>query len=165
MGNCMSNHTPFSNSLETLVDPDIPSSSILCPTTTHIIVHRAGELYGHLPGQSPPPNLWLFEYRLNLGPVCIGQHVVLHLRAEDYGICKESMWTPPGLLVDSTRTPCGLHQDSLWTPHGLHLECMEYMRSPQGVQVESTWSPGGIYGIYRESTGSPQLPVGECNLQ
>jgi hypothetical protein len=83
MGNCMSNHTPFSNSLETLVDPDIPSSSILCPTTTHIIVHRAGELFGHLPGESPPPNLWLFEYRLNLGPVCIGQHVVLHLRAED----------------------------------------------------------------------------------
>jgi hypothetical protein len=84
MGNCMSTHTPsLSDSLETLVGPDTPNSGILCPTTTHIIVHRAGESFDHLPGESPPSNLWLFEYCLNLGPVCIGQHVILHLRAED----------------------------------------------------------------------------------
>src|ERR1700738_706910 len=84
MGNCTSNHNPSSPSLDTLVDLDMPSPHTLNHATTHIIVHSADTLFGHpLPNESPLQDIWLFEYSLNLGPICLGQHVVLHLRAED----------------------------------------------------------------------------------
>jgi hypothetical protein len=80
----------------------------------------------------------------------------------------ESTWNIQGAQVDSTRTPCGVHLRSIWNIWNI-----------QGVHKESRWSPGGIYGIYKEfrrspqgvhkdfveSTWSPRLPVGECNLQ
>ena len=76
MGNCVSTqpHTPFTR--PSLSDGHDTSSSpsygpvtfiITCPSLT--------------PFQYPP--LWLFECRLNLGPVCLGQQVALYHRAED----------------------------------------------------------------------------------
>jgi hypothetical protein len=57
----------------------LPPHTNACPhnphPATHIVAHRAGN--------SSPPNHWLFEYRMNLGPVTLGQKVVLHRRAAD----------------------------------------------------------------------------------
>ena len=65
MGNCIS--------------APLPSCTNTCSPnphpTTHIVAHQAGN--------SPPPIHWLFEYRMNPGPVTLGQKVVLHKRAAD----------------------------------------------------------------------------------
>ena len=48
----------------------------------------------------------------------------------------DSMWTPPGLQVDSIwKRPQStilykIHLDSIWTPYG--------------IQMESKWTPGGL---------------------
>ena len=55
-----------------------------------------------------------------------------------------------------------LHKESLKSPQGV-LE--ESIGSPCEVLVESKRNPGGIYGVHKDSTGTPQLCVEECNLQ
>src|SRR6266481_5315178 len=51
----------------------------------------------------------------------------------------KSIWTPPGVHVDSTWTPCifhVLHMDSIWTPPGLHMD--------------STWTPCIFHGLHMD---------------
>ena len=80
MGNCVSTqpHSHFTSPDFNTVDPPThgaPSPPPYCPITL-IMVHSPP-----IPVDYPPT--WLFEYRLNLGPIAIGQRVELHLRAED----------------------------------------------------------------------------------
>ena len=80
MGNCTStkSHSHFTSpSIVTIGLPTHGSSSSppYCPITL-IVVHSPP-----IPINYPPT--WLFEYRLNLGPITIGQRVELHLRVED----------------------------------------------------------------------------------
>jgi hypothetical protein len=82
MGNCASAqpYTPSTKPKPPNIpgSPSRPNPSDPLPyyPLTYIVAHRA---------PSPPdcPPLWFFEYRLNMGPVCPGQRVSLHLRSED----------------------------------------------------------------------------------
>ena len=67
MGSCISAPLPHCDR----TSPNVPNPHSI----THIVAHWAGN--------SSPPNHWLFEYRMNLGPVTLGQKVVLHRRAAD----------------------------------------------------------------------------------
>jgi hypothetical protein len=59
----------------------------------------------------------------------------------------------------------GVHVESTWSPHGIYGIYKESTRSPGGVQVEYMEYTRSLEGVHMESTWSPQLPVGECNLQ
>ena len=63
MGSCISCHHH--------ADMHLPGPFPLLPIT-HIVAHRTDN-----------PKHFLFEYRMNLGPIAIGQGVVLYDRAED----------------------------------------------------------------------------------
>jgi len=84
----------------------------------------------------------------------------------------KSLWTPHGVLMESTRTPHGVHMDSMKTAgntaNGLPLKSMESSWTLHGVLTDSSWTPHGVHGdpvwTPHESSWSPWKRVGECKV-